>query len=90
MTQQQLADAVGISRASVANIERGEQRVFLDQVVAIASLFELSGLDELMSAAHAEPAIATEIKLSGDRLNRSQRREINELLEALLTEDGQT
>ena len=89
MTQQQLADAIGISRASVANIERGEQRVFLDQAVAIASVFELNGLDELMSAAHVEPPSAPEIKLSGDRLNRAQRREVNELLEELLAEDEQ-
>ena len=89
MTQQQLADAVGISRASVANIERGEQRVFLDQAVAIASLFDLNGLDELMSAAHAEPLPAAEIKLSGDRLNRAQRREVSELLEELLAENEQ-
>jgi DNA-binding XRE family transcriptional regulator len=87
MTQQQLADAVGISRASVANIERGEQRVFLDQAVAIASMFDLNGLDELMSAAHAEPLSATELKLSGDRLNRAQRREVSELLEELLAEN---
>ena len=90
ITQQQLADAVGISRASVANIERGEQRVFLDQAVTIASYFELGGLDELMSAAHVESTAGTQIKLSGDRLNRAQRREVSELLEELLTEDTQT
>lgn len=89
ITQQQLADAVGISRASVANIERGEQRVFLDQAVAIASFFELGSLDELMSAAHAETAAGTQIQLSGDRLNRAQRREVSQLLEELLTEDEQ-
>ncbi len=87
ITQQQLADAVGISRASVANIERGEQRVFLDQAVAIASFFKLKGVDKLLAAAHGEKVVSgAGINLSGDRLSRVQKREINLLLEQLLTE----
>jgi transcriptional regulator with XRE-family HTH domain len=42
LTQADLAEAVGISRASIANIERGQQRVQLHLVVRLA---EVLGLD---------------------------------------------
>lgn len=88
VTQQELADAVGISRASVANIERGEQRVFFDQAVAIASFFDLEGVDQLLAAAYTgATADQKPASLSGDRLNRSQRREVSDLLQELLTAD---
>ena len=87
ITQQQLADSIGISRASIANIERGEQRVFLDQAVAIAAFFDLAGIDELVIAVQEEEGVAgSRINLSGDRLSRAQKREVSELLEQLLTE----
>ena len=36
-TQQHLANAVGLTRTSVANIEAGRQRVMVHQLVAMAS-----------------------------------------------------
>ena len=36
MTQQQVADAMGLSRTSIANIEMGRQRVYLEDVWAFA------------------------------------------------------
>lgn len=88
ITQQQLADAIGISRASIANIERGEQRVFLDQVVSIASFFDLGGVDELLSSAQLDRPASQRVNLSGDRLNRAQRREVSQVLEELTAEDS--
>lgn len=38
LTQADLAEAVGLSRASVANIERGQQRVQLHLVVRLAEV----------------------------------------------------
>lgn len=37
MTQAQLSESVGLSRASVANIEAGRQAVMLHQVIAFAT-----------------------------------------------------
>jgi transcriptional regulator with XRE-family HTH domain len=37
LTQQQLADSVGLSRASIANIEGGRQKVLLHQIYELAS-----------------------------------------------------
>jgi transcriptional regulator with XRE-family HTH domain len=51
MTQQSLAVALGLSRASVANIERGKQGVLLHVIFKIASILNLSVL-ELIPSAH--------------------------------------
>lgn len=38
MDQRSFADALGVSRTTVSNIERGTQRVFLDQVIRAAEI----------------------------------------------------
>lgn len=81
MTQQNLADAVGVSRASVANIERGEQRVYLDQALAFVDAFSLSSIDELLAAASVERDRRISVNLSGDRLKRPQRRQVKDVIE---------
>lgn len=50
MTQQALAAALGLSRASVANIERGKQAVLLHLLFKIASILNLSVLDLIPSS----------------------------------------
>jgi transcriptional regulator with XRE-family HTH domain len=50
MTQEQLAQKVGISRASIANIEGGRQNVLLHHVYRIASALEFSKPSELLPA----------------------------------------
>lgn len=86
MTQQQVADAIGISRASVANIERGEQRVFVDQLDAIAKLFNLSGLDEIVQRDQIASQQRGPMPLSGDTLKRDLKREVKNVLDEILAE----
>lgn len=84
ITQQSLADAIGISRAAVANIERGEQRVFFDQVIAIASYLGARSVDELLNTDYQETSSAsTNVSFSGANLNRAERAEVRRLLEEL-------
>jgi len=84
ITQQSLADAIGISRAAVANIERGEQRVFFDQIVAIASYLGANSVDELLNTSFGTPSVARAgVSLSGANLNRSERAEVRRILEEL-------
>lgn len=44
-SQQELAVALGVTRASVSNIERGRQRVSLDQVYSAARFLQLKAMD---------------------------------------------
>jgi transcriptional regulator with XRE-family HTH domain len=47
LTQQGLADRLGVSRPSIANIERGRQQLTVSQLVAIAAVFGVPPCDFL-------------------------------------------
>jgi transcriptional regulator with XRE-family HTH domain len=87
VTQKDLSGAIGISRAAVANIERGDQRVFFDQIVAICSYLGIKSIDELLSAqatlVHAVPVRGTTARMSGASLSRSQKSEVRQLMREL-------
>lgn len=50
LTQAQVAKAVGISRASIANIESGRQKVLLHQVYGLVKALDLKTITELVPA----------------------------------------
>lgn len=81
LTQSDFARKIGISRASVANIERGEQRVYLHQLLSVADALNLNGLDTLVPAdLGATPKLRAEVTVSGDKISRAQERAIKELV----------
>ena len=62
-TQERLAAKVGISRASLANIERGRQNVLLHHVYGLAAALDLPKVGDLLPPApENDPAV--EIVLS--------------------------
>lgn len=48
MTQQQLADRVDMSRASIANTERGKQTVSLHNLYALAAALKVADVSQLL------------------------------------------
>ena len=48
MTQMELARKTGLSRASIANIERGQQNVGLHHLYSIANALEVSEVSDLL------------------------------------------
>lgn len=48
MTQLELAQKTGLSRASIANIERGQQNVGLHHLFSIANALEVSSVSDLL------------------------------------------
>ena len=65
LTQAEVAKAVGISRASIANSESGRQKVLLHQVYGLVKALDLKAITELVPATPPR-ALATE---SGERLS---------------------
>ena len=47
-SQKQVAEKVGLSRASIANIESGRQSVLLHQVFALADALEMASVAEIL------------------------------------------
>ena len=48
MTQMELAQKTGLSRASIANIERGQQNVGLHHLYSIANALEIAEISDLL------------------------------------------
>jgi len=77
-TQDEIASKVGLSRASLANIETGRQKILLHYLYRLAAALELPGVEALLPA-RAVPltaVIAVRPLLSGDPLNNKQQEEV--------------
>ncbi|RYD92994.1 MAG: XRE family transcriptional regulator [Sphingobacteriales bacterium] len=83
-TQDRVSKEVGLSRASLANIERGNQRVFLHQILALADALELSSSHEIVPArAIAQaPSLRPDIKLSGAKVTKDQKEKLSSIVSA--------
>ena len=84
LPQAELARKIGLSRASLANIERGEQRVYLHQFLSVLSALGRSKLEELLPAegtTHSKPK--ADVTVSGDKLSKAQERAIKELVSSI-------
>ena len=60
-TQEQLATRIGVSRASIANIEAGRQNFLLHYVYAIAETLDLDTPVSLLPGSHEDIAPSTDM-----------------------------
>lgn len=87
LTQQVLADKIGLSRASVANIERGHQKILLHQVYAMVRALELKQITDLVPVTLPTDfgnKLEPEISISRDDLSESELASISQFLQAAL------
>lgn len=83
MTQQQLADKVEMSRASIANIERGQQSVSIFNLYAIAEALGIADPAELLPMREGAASNLVEVKTSFEEINPRGRATVNELISRL-------
>ena len=85
-TQQQVAAQIGLSRASLANIESGHQWVRLHHLYAIAEVLDLDSPTVLMPPLKPAPQHAelSELPLPKEGLTDKQRLEVLRLLSDVL------
>ena len=87
LTQAELAARVGISRASVANIESGRQNVLLHHVYGLARALEFSTVSELLpSLPKSEIREDFEMVLSDETVTQRGKAQISELIMSALAD----
>lgn len=82
LTQLELARRVGMSRPAIANIERGEQQIYVHQLMAFADALGLS-IADLLPQTQFRALERANVSVSGDKINRAQERVIKELVSAI-------
>ena len=80
LTQQQLAKQLGISRASLANVETGRQRVLVHQLYELADQLNVNVQELLPEPSEAEALQALDDLLFSENVTVSQRQQIATLL----------
>lgn len=92
-TQDRLAKAVGISRASLANIEAGRQQVLVHHLFTLAQALNLESPAQLLLTPQSDSVPdseslpesgAAQLPLSGEGLTDKQRREVLNLVGGVL------
>jgi Zn-dependent peptidase ImmA (M78 family)/DNA-binding XRE family transcriptional regulator len=63
MTQEQVAERLGVARTTVTAIEKGERRLQPDELIRLAELFAIS-VNELLRRRTAQAAFAVQLKAS--------------------------
>jgi transcriptional regulator with XRE-family HTH domain len=85
LTQAQVANQIGLSRASLANIESGRQKVLLHQVYLLAAALRLSSILDLTAPSFVvrepseEPLIFT-----GSEVSPAQKEKIEAFIDRML------
>lgn len=86
-TQAQTAAQIGISRASLANIEAGRQQILVHHLYAIAAALQLDSPEVLLSAPMTAPpreGKPSAVPLPEEGLTEKQRREVLRLMGGVL------
>jgi transcriptional regulator with XRE-family HTH domain len=86
LTQQDVAARIGISRASLANIETGRQKVLVHQLYALAGALNLPPSDLLPPVAASESSQDWSTLPLPDDLKLEQKKQIARLLDAAQVE----
>lgn len=92
-TQEQLAKQIGISRASLANIESGRQQVLVHHLFSLAYALQLESPEQLLlplGTQSRRKSAVSPLPFSDKELTDQQRREILSLMDTVLVSNSNT
>ena len=88
-TQAQLAAEIGISRASLANIEAGRQKVLIHYLYALAEALDIDSPGTLMpEKLSPRRTHAADLPLPAEGLSETQRQEVLNLMSGVMNNDN--
>jgi transcriptional regulator with XRE-family HTH domain len=81
LTQADVAEQIGLTRASLANIETGRQKVLLHQVYRLASALKLKSIIDLIPPSFSfDEALPHRLSFSGSRATPDEQVQLEELI----------
>lgn len=84
LTQTDVAQKVGLSRASVANIECGRQKVLLHHVYLLAQALNLPSIMSLIPNTLLRADTGLDVEFSGDDISEKHKAQVNDAVMAAL------
>ena len=87
LTQSDIAEKLGLSRASLANLENGRQRIMVHQLFALVNALKLKSILDLVPKTWVPPEPLPEIKVSGSTLSPQQQSAVESVVASALVGD---
>ena len=80
LTQDALASSIGVSRATIANIETGRQAMSTYQLMRLVSALNLSSLDDLLDSRTDKPDDGGPVLFRAPRIAEHARRQVTDFV----------
>jgi transcriptional regulator with XRE-family HTH domain len=88
LTQEEVARKLGLSRASLANLENGRQRIMVHQLFALVNALKLKSVLDLVPEVWAPAEPLPDIKVAGGvPLSRHEQSAVESLLASAFAEE---
>lgn len=87
LTQSDVAEKLGLSRASLANLENGRQRIMVHQLFALVNALKLKSILDLVPKTWVPEEPLPEIKITGSPLSPREQTAVESLLASAFAEN---
>ena len=89
LTQAAIAEQIGLTRASLANIETGRQKVLLHQVYNLVEALKLESITELVPATFTVDRRSSKpLAFNGGSVTAAQKAQLEQMIRLALAEAG--
>lgn len=78
LKQAEVADQIGLTRASLANIESGRQKIMLHQIYKLATALRVASILDLVPASYSFEQTSGPLRIVGSQVSEEQKAQIEQ------------
>lgn len=90
LTQARVAAGIGLTRASLANIETGRQKLLLHQVYRLVNVLQLDSILDLVPVRFTVDAEFSDLPLDAGKVTQTQKQQVENVVRLALAGDRPT